>query len=68
MEALKNYINGKWVGSHESATLDVVNPANQELLAKVPFGSKTVRDVQDAVAVAGKAQEDWRSIRMRLPG
>ncbi len=62
METLKNYINGKWVGSHESATLDVVNPANQELLAKVPFGSKTVRDVQDAVAAAGKALEDWRSI------
>ena len=60
MEVLKNYINGLWVESHESATLDVVNPANQDLLAKVPFGKLTVHDVKDAVAAAGKALEDWR--------
>ena len=60
MEVLRNYINGKWVESHESATLDVVNPANQELLAKVPFGNLTVADVKDAVAAASEALKDWR--------
>jgi len=60
MEVLKNYIHGTWVESHESATREVVNPANQELLAKVPFGSKTVTDVQDAVDAASEALEDWR--------
>ena len=60
MEILRNYINGKWVESHESATLDVVNPANQELLAKVPFGNLTVADVKDAVAAASEALKDWK--------
>ena len=60
MEVLRNYINGKWVVSHESTTLDVVNPANQELLAKVPFGMHTVADVKDAVAAASEALKEWR--------
>ena len=60
MEVLRNYINGKWVESHESATMDVVNPANQEVLAKVPFGNLTVADVKDAVAAASEALKDWR--------
>jgi len=60
MEVLRNYINGKWVESHESATMDVVNPANQELLAKVPFGNLTVADVKDAVAAASEALKDWK--------
>ena len=60
MEILRNYINGKWVESYESATLDVVNPANQELLAKVPFGNLTVADVKDAVAAASEALKDWK--------
>ena len=58
MEILRNYINGKWVESYESATLDVVNPANQELLAKVPFGNLTVADVKDAAA--SEALKDWK--------
>ena len=60
MEVLRNYINGKWVESHESATMDVVNPANQEVLAKVPFGNLTVADVKDAVAAASEALKDWK--------
>jgi malonate-semialdehyde dehydrogenase (acetylating)/methylmalonate-semialdehyde dehydrogenase len=60
MEVLKNYINGKWVASHETATRDVVNPANQEVLSKVPFGNKTAKDVDDAVAAAGEALAGWR--------
>jgi malonate-semialdehyde dehydrogenase (acetylating) / methylmalonate-semialdehyde dehydrogenase len=45
MEILKNYINGSWTESREQQTTNVVNPANQEILAKVPYGENTVADV-----------------------
>jgi len=61
METLKNYIKGKWVASQESSTLDVVNPANQELLAQVPYGSRTDLDVQDAVSAAHQALQEWKN-------
>ena len=60
MDTLKNYINGKWVESQENSTVDVVNPANQEVLAKAPFGRKTGNDVQEAVSAAAKALKDWK--------
>jgi malonate-semialdehyde dehydrogenase (acetylating) / methylmalonate-semialdehyde dehydrogenase len=60
MEALKNYINGKWTVSREQATVDVINPANQEVLARVPFGENTTMDVQAAVAAASEALKIWR--------
>lgn len=62
MEVLKNYINGKWTESQEKASIDVINPANQEILAKVPYGEKTAADVETAVAAAGKALKEWRDV------
>jgi len=62
MEVLKNYIAGRWTESHEKAFLDVVNPANQEVLARVPFGNKTVSDVNDAVEAATQALGEWRNV------
>ncbi len=46
MEILKDYINGSWVESQEKRTRDVVNPASQEMLAKVPFGDKNISDAE----------------------
>ena len=60
MEILKNYIKGRWIESKEKATVDVVNPANQEVLAKVPYGAKTALDVELAVAAASDALNEWR--------
>jgi malonate-semialdehyde dehydrogenase (acetylating)/methylmalonate-semialdehyde dehydrogenase len=60
MEILKNYINGNWTQSSEKETINVVNPANQEVLAKVPFGDKTAIDVDSAVAAAAEALKEWR--------
>jgi malonate-semialdehyde dehydrogenase (acetylating)/methylmalonate-semialdehyde dehydrogenase len=60
MEVLKNYINGNWSVSNEQATIDVVNPASQEILAKVPFGDNTENDVDYAVAAAAEALREWR--------
>jgi malonate-semialdehyde dehydrogenase (acetylating)/methylmalonate-semialdehyde dehydrogenase len=61
MEILKNYIKGQWVESKEKETRDVVNPANQEVLARVPFGVKTASDVEDAIDAASEALNEWRN-------
>lgn len=60
MEILKNYINGSWSDSFENETINVVNPASQDVLAKVPFGEKTAKDVDSAVAAAAEALKEWR--------
>ena len=56
---LKNYINGQWVESKGSMFLDVINPANGQLLAKVPAGSKD--DIKDAAGIAHQAWSSWRN-------
>jgi len=61
MEKLKNYINGQWAGSHCGETIDVVNPATQEVLAKVPYGKDTSKDVEDAVRSAQAAYLEWKN-------
>ena len=60
MEVLKNYINGKWKESNEGSTINVYNPATQDILAEVPYGKKTSVDVHQAVAAAGEALKEWR--------
>jgi malonate-semialdehyde dehydrogenase (acetylating) / methylmalonate-semialdehyde dehydrogenase len=55
MQTLKNYINGKWVDSKSIETIDVVNPATGEVLAKVPYGRATALDVQQAAESGHKA-------------
>jgi malonate-semialdehyde dehydrogenase (acetylating)/methylmalonate-semialdehyde dehydrogenase len=55
---LKNYINGEWLESKSNQILDVINPANQRLLAKVPMS--TTDEVIMAVAAAKEAFLNWR--------
>jgi len=62
MEVLKNYINGSWVESKENHTVDVVNPANQEVMAEVPYGEKTANDMEEAVKAASEAFQEWRNV------
>lgn len=57
---LQNFINGVWVGSNGSQTLDVPNPATNELLAKVPVSTK--EDVNAAVAAAKEAFNKWKKV------
>lgn len=59
MEKLKNYINGQWVDSHSGQFTNVVNPANQEVLALVPAGNG--QDVGDAAVAAHAGFQEWRS-------
>ncbi|MDP4285061.1 MAG: CoA-acylating methylmalonate-semialdehyde dehydrogenase [Bacteroidota bacterium] len=62
MDALKNYINNKWVDSVSKETSDVLNPATGEVLAKVPFGEATAKDVERAVSAAQIAYQQWKDV------
>jgi malonate-semialdehyde dehydrogenase (acetylating) / methylmalonate-semialdehyde dehydrogenase len=57
---LKNFINGEWVSAHSSQTLNVPNPATNEVLTKVPVSSK--EDVDLAVAAAKEAFQTWKNV------
>jgi malonate-semialdehyde dehydrogenase (acetylating) / methylmalonate-semialdehyde dehydrogenase len=57
---LQNFINGEWVNSKRDQTLDVPNPATNELLTKVPVSSK--EDVNLAVAAAKEAFKSWKKV------
>lgn len=62
MELLKNYINGRWKESREATYREVINPATQEVLARVPSGINTPLDVDDAVSAAQKAFAGWSQV------
>lgn len=62
MEVLHNYINGNWVKSKETNTSDVINPATQEVLGKVPLGKGTATDVVQAVDAAREAFKLWSQV------
>jgi len=49
----KFYINGEWVDPISPKTLDVINPANEEMVSQISLGSE--EDVNKAVAAAKKA-------------
>jgi malonate-semialdehyde dehydrogenase (acetylating)/methylmalonate-semialdehyde dehydrogenase len=55
---LKNYINGEWVESKSGQVWDVVNPATQKLLARVPMSTKD--EVLEAINAAKEAFPEWR--------
>jgi len=56
---LQNFIGGRWTDSPAIEYGEVRNPANDELLARVPMGDR--RDVDAAVAAAQKAYPGWRA-------
>lgn len=60
MEKLRNYVHGQWIDSSATEYIDVVNPASQEVLARVPAG--TAADVDTAVQSSGKAFAAWKRI------
>lgn len=54
----QNHIDGQWLGSTGGRQLSVVNPATQEVVARVPDSDE--RDVDFAVGAAVKAWDTWR--------
>jgi aldehyde dehydrogenase (NAD+) len=57
IERDKLYIDGAWVASTGSATIDVINSTTEEVMGRVPEG--TPGDVDKAVKAAKRAFESW---------
>ncbi|TWC11365.1 MULTISPECIES: CoA-acylating methylmalonate-semialdehyde dehydrogenase [unclassified Pseudomonas] len=68
LQTVKLLIDGQWVESRSSEWQDIVNPATQQVLAKVPFA--TASEVDAAIAAAQRAFQTWKltpiGARMRI--
>src|SRR3954464_13180124 len=53
----KLYSGGEWVEPASDATIDVINPATEEVIGRIPEG--TPEDVDRAVAAPRAAFETW---------
>jgi malonate-semialdehyde dehydrogenase (acetylating)/methylmalonate-semialdehyde dehydrogenase len=60
VRVLDNYVAGNWTPSSSSDGLDVTNPANGEVLARVPLSSRA--DLDAAVDAARAALPAWRAV------
>jgi len=56
-DCTKNYINGKWLSSDANDIHDIINPATEESIGQVAYG--TADDVNLAVAAARTAFEEF---------
>ncbi|TCV58479.1 CoA-acylating methylmalonate-semialdehyde dehydrogenase [Pseudomonas fluorescens] len=68
LQTVRLLIDGEWVESQSSEWHDIVNPATQQVLAKVPFA--TASEVDAAIAAAQRAFQTWKltpiGTRMRI--
>ena len=51
------YIDGEWIDSLGKGSIDVINPATEEIIGRVPVGS--TKDVDKAVVAAKSAFDSW---------
>jgi len=58
------FIGGEWIAPEGSGTIDVVNPANEQVIATVPAG--TAADVDAAVAAARAAFPGWATTPLEI--
>ena len=60
------YIDGKWVQPTGTGSIDVINPATEEIIGKIPVGSK--EDIDIAASAARIAFDSWSksSIETRI--
>ena len=68
METLRNFIDGEWAPAASGTTLEVLNPATREVIARSP--SSAAGDVDRAVRAARRAfdQDGWPSVPARERG
>ncbi|VVO45761.1 MULTISPECIES: CoA-acylating methylmalonate-semialdehyde dehydrogenase [Pseudomonas] len=68
VQKVKLLIDGEWVESQSTEWHDIVNPATQQVLAKVPFA--TAEEVDAAIGAAQRAFQTWKltpiGARMRI--
>lgn len=58
-QEFKNFINGKWQPAKSGKTFQSINPANPSDIVGI-FPASDKQDVDEAVAAAKKAYEEWR--------
>ena len=66
MSEIKEYqmfIDGKWVTSTSGETIDIINPATQEIVASVQNG--TADEAIEALSAADDAQKEWKKLPPR---
>lgn len=51
------YIDGEWCNAANGGTLDVINPATEEVIDGVPYGTRD--DARRAIEVAHEAMRSW---------
>ena len=56
-ECMQFYINGEWVDPVDPKSLDVINPATEQVIGKIAMGNS--QDVDKAVAAAKEAFESF---------
>jgi len=56
-ERFQMYINGRWTGARSGKTLGVINPATEEVIEEIPYGTR--EEVHEAVTAAGEAFKTW---------
>ncbi|MEM0930842.1 MAG: aldehyde dehydrogenase [Bacteroidota bacterium] len=57
------FIDGKWVTSTSEETIDIINPSDEEVIAKVQNG--TAKEALKALEAADKAQKEWKKVPAR---
>lgn len=57
---LKNFVSGEWRKSETQSYESVINPATEEVIAKVPLSTK--KDLNEAVAIAEETFQSWKKV------
>lgn len=60
----KNFINGEFVTSESSSMMDVIDPATNELVAKVP--QTTMEELEYATSCAEEAFVEWKNTPLQV--
>lgn len=60
MKIFNQYINGRFVKSSSTETIEILNPCTEEVLSLFPTGS--VADANEALNAAQNAQHAWKSL------
>jgi succinate-semialdehyde dehydrogenase / glutarate-semialdehyde dehydrogenase len=58
--ARRMYIDGKWTDAADGRTLGVINPATEEVIVEVAYGTRT--DARRALEAAHKAMPGWMKL------
>ena len=57
LDKKKFYINGEWIDPKSNQTINIINPATEDVCAKISLGNK--EDVNEAVQSAKSAFKTW---------